>query len=333
VLRAAHRLRVALPWLEQAAREAGRQHDGRLPAAEWLLSRAGRQATEQSWREWLVGDAGLGAQSLERFPAGPCVRAAWSGEPPTGSWACAAPVHLLTALDHLRLAGPVPLPLETAEAAILVEDINARLAGGGFTLHAVAGRGWLCECPAGLACEAVEPALAVGGNLRDLLPAGRDARRVRAWMNELQMVLHEHPVNERRSARGLPAVNSVWLWGFGTAGAPQGVPDGVLLADDDWLAGLWQLHGAAAGTPDGLAAALVGEAPEVRLGVAGPGGSADPATLPALERQVFAPVRAALASGAPYDVSFHTGTATYALDRGARWRFWRPARPLAEVLQ
>jgi hypothetical protein len=30
------------------------------------------------------------------------------------------------------------------------------------------------------------------------------------------MLLHEHPINESREARGEPPVNSVWLWGGGT---------------------------------------------------------------------------------------------------------------------
>ena len=327
------RLRVAVPWLSRAASDAARTDAVRLPAAEWLLSRAARRPAQRGWREWLAGDAPFGVQALERFPAGPCVRAAWTGQRPSGSWACAAPVHLLTGLDHLRLAAPAPLPLEPEESATLVEDINTRLAGGGFTLHDVAGRGWLCECPAGIECDAPEPALAVGGNLRDLMPVGRDARRIRAWVNEVQMVLHEHPVNERRGTRGLPMANSVWLWGFGTAGRPQAPPDGLLLTDDDWLAGLWQLHGAVSETPDALAVALAGDATEIRLGIVEPPASAARATLAGLERRVFAPVRAALAGRRLQEVAFHTGSAIHVLDGGARWRLWRPARPLAEVLQ
>ena len=38
-----------------------------------------------------------------------------------------------------------------------------------------------------------------------------------ALLNEAQMVLHAHPVNEAREARGEPAVNSLWLWGAGRA--------------------------------------------------------------------------------------------------------------------
>ncbi|MEJ2174241.1 MAG: hypothetical protein P8Y76_04885, partial [bacterium] len=46
-------------------------------------------------------------------------------------------------------------------------------------------------------------------------PDTEDAKRAHTLVNELQMLLHEHPVNVAREARGEPAVNSVWFWGAG----------------------------------------------------------------------------------------------------------------------
>ena len=37
----------------------------------------------------------------------------------------------------------------------------------------------------------------------------------RTQLNELQMLLFEHPVNQAREARGELTVNSLWLWGGG----------------------------------------------------------------------------------------------------------------------
>jgi len=326
------RLRVALPWTGLAPARDG-SGLARLPAAEWLVARAKRASTERPWREWLLADSPEQAGLLDRFPAGPCIVAAWTGRPPAGRWACAAPVHLLTALDHLRLAAPVPLPLEPDESAAVVADLNAQLAHRGFVLEEVAGRGWLCRCPDDLDCHAVEPALAIGGNLRELMPSGRDAARLRAWMNEAQMVLHEHPVNRRRVELGLPAANSVWLWGVGSAGVVQPPPEGVLLTDDDWLTGLARLLGADPGTPDGFAAALAGESPTIRLGLVNAAPPQGASALVALERLVFAPARQALASGALHEASFLLGTATFELGARTRWQFWRRARPLGEVLR
>jgi hypothetical protein len=334
------RLRIALPWLSRARLADDATATGRWPATEWLLARARRQDGPRDgpheWRTWLLEGTPLGPDLLWRFPAGPCVRAAWTGERPVGTWACAAPVHLMAALDHLRLASPAPLPLGVEESRQLVADLNQRLAGRGFTLHED-GHGWLCRCPDHLDCRATPPEQAIGGNLRELMPTGRDAVRLIAWINELQMALHEHPVNARRESRGLPPVNSVWLWGFGEAGPVQGTAAEVLVTDDDWLAGLWRLHGADAAEPSGLATVLAGEAAVVRIGLAsapgtGPTAQDPSARLQALEHQVSLPVRDALQSGSVAEVSMLAGPAVWQLGPAARWRFWRRPRPLPELL-
>jgi hypothetical protein len=243
-------------------------------------------------------------------------------------------VHLVAALDHLRLAAPAPLPLGAEESRELVADLNERLAGRGFTLHEAHGT-WLCECADVLDCSAPPPADAVGWNLRERMPAGRDAARVIAWVAELQMALYEHPVNERRAARGLPAVNSVWLWGFGAAGpAQQGALRDTLVTDDDWLAGLWWLHGAEPAGTERLEAALAaGDAAVTRIGLASMPAAGDASgALQALERRLSVPLRAALAAGSVARISLLCGSASWELGRGARWQVWRRARPLAELL-
>jgi hypothetical protein len=322
------RLRIALPWPGPLPAA-----DERLPAAEWLLARARRGSPVEDWRAWLLDDAVTEPGLLRRFPAGPCVRMAWTGERSAGTWACAAPVHLVTGLDHLRLAAPVPLPLAPDESAMLVADLNAQLAHRGFVLEDVAGRGWLCRCPDYVECLMVEPAAAVGANLRDVQPSGRDAARIRAWVNESQMVLHEHPVNLRRAANGLPAVNSVWLWGFGAIATGRDAPRGELLTDDDWLAGLWRMHGAEPGPPERLAAALDAGRRVILVGRARPAGTDGNAAWSGLDRGLFEPVRAALLRGRLESVSILLGPSSFELGSESRWQFWRRPKPLAEALQ
>ena len=307
----------------------------RLRAAEWLVARGDRAAEPgDSWRQWLLDGAGLGENLLERFPAGPCAHATCSSGPARGRWACAAPVHLVTAIDHLQLAAPVPLPLEARESAELLASLDVHLAGTGFRLYSCPGQAWLCECPPDLDCSAVDPSAAVGRNLRDLLPGGRDAARVRRLVNELQMLLHEHPVNERRASRGAPTANSVWLWGFGSAAEPQAQAHGALLTDDAWLAGLWRLHGGEVGSPGELGAYLRRSASVLRIALAPATGDAHAREqLAAWDRSLLAPARAALIEGVVQRVTLRTGRAVFDIRRSARWRVWRRPRPLAEALR
>jgi hypothetical protein len=43
------------------------------------------------------------------------------------------------------------------------------------------------------------------------------AKKWRRLQNELQMILHDHPVNEARLERGELSINSVWLYGCGSS--------------------------------------------------------------------------------------------------------------------
>lgn len=326
-------LRIALPGLAAAVRDlAGQDAVPHLPAAQWLLARGEASAAEAgAWRDWLLVGSGLPAGVLADFPAGPCSWAVDAPQVPPGNWARAEPVQLLAGLDHLQLAGPVPLLLEAGESQALLTTLNAHLADSGFRLQDAPRSGWLCQCPPELTWAAAEPWFAIGRNLRDWLPGGPGAPRVRSLVNELQMLLHEHPVNQRRVARGLPPVNSVWLWGAGQAGVTQSAATGVLLTDDDWLAGAWRLHGGGVMPLHALASALGAGSAAVRVG-ASPGHATDRASayLQDVETNLLAPAQAALQRGRVASVALHIGERVIEMHARARWAFWRRTRPLAE---
>lgn len=328
-------VRVALPGVEDGlAHCAARGEAVSLPAAEWLVARGERgDVAHGDWRLWLLDGAGLGGDVLQRLPAGPCALLARTAREPQGTWACAEPVHLLTALDHLQLGAPVPLPLAGEDRRDLVAALNDHFADSGFRLHAPGEGGWLCECPQGLRCSSVEPAAAIGANLRELLPVGPDAARVRAYVNELQMLLHEHPVNLRRSSRGEPAVNSVWLWGIGSAARPAARVAGVLVSNDAWLCGLWRMHGGTARPLEELTDALQHPTGDVRVAIAPDTTAGSAATeLERIEREALVPLRGAIVSGRVTSAALLLGNCVVELGAGARRRFWRRIRPLGEVL-
>jgi hypothetical protein len=84
--------------------------------------------------------------------------------------------------------------------------------------------------------DTTPPSAARGTTIGDKLPSGADAARFRALMNEVQMLLHEHPVNTEREARGARPINSVWFWGGGTLPSVDGA-----------FAGVWAEHPLARG--------------------------------------------------------------------------------------
>ena len=82
----------------------------------------------------------------------------------------------------------------------------------------------------------------------------RDASRWHRWMNEVQMALHECPVNVERERRGAVPINSVWPWGAGSLPpAPEApVPLVQAWSDDVLVRGLARRAGIEHGaTPAG----------------------------------------------------------------------------------
>ena len=58
-------------------------------------------------------------------------------------------------------------------------------------------------------------------------------------LSEIQMALYEHEVNTSRVAAGIPEVNSLWLWGGGTAPEVVAKPIYPLFGGDPLFKGFW----------------------------------------------------------------------------------------------
>lgn len=226
-----------------------------------------RMAGETSWASATTPSASPSPPPAARSGSVPSLRpsAANSFCPETlrpaadAAWVCCAdPVWLVAELDHLRL-GAWPLPgLGEDDAAALAAALGETLAERGLRLEVAAPGRWYLVAARPLEVEAPAPAALGGENLARHLPRGADARMLAAVLNEIQMILHEHPVNEARAARGLPPANGVWAWGGGIrrTGEPEpALP--ALAARDPELRGRWLLAGhAAEPAPRALASLL-----------------------------------------------------------------------------
>ena len=104
------------------------------------------------------------------------------------------------------------------------------------------------------------PEQALGEDLSQHLPQGAEGRRWRVLLNEIQVLLHQHPLNAERRSRGLAPVNSLWLWGGGDLpGHLKSNLHGVI-SDDLLLRALAARAGMTqhTRTPDSVAAATPG---------------------------------------------------------------------------
>ena len=128
----------------------------------------------------------------------------------TAYWLAADPVTLEAGSDDVHVAGAArDLGRDDVEA--LVASLNAHFAGDAIAFVAARPDTWFlrAEVPPALSTR---PLAAVAGRMmREFMPAGPDAGKWRRWQNEIEMLLHAHPVNTAREAAGRPPVNGVWL--------------------------------------------------------------------------------------------------------------------------
>lgn len=326
------RVRLALPWLPAALADASSQRA--LPElatmAAWLGRGARQGVTASAWREWLLAAVTPDASGmLQARAAGPSVAmASGLGSPGDGAtWCLAQPVHLAAGIDHLRLAPLRSLALSAADAQELGASIQAHFGDTDFAVAGVVDGNWLLRFPGPVDCATHAPDAAVGRDVHGYMPTGRDGARIRSRSNEIQMLLHEHPVNQRRERAGQLPVNGAWLWGFGVvpARAPaQQVAGWELRAADPWLRALWRGQGGRVPTLAWPLAAVQGA---TLIALDEPPAAVATESLLWVERGLLQPLAAGLRSGSIGRVELLLGDAEWLVRAGDRWRFWhRPAR-------
>ncbi|HEY5636934.1 MAG TPA: hypothetical protein VIS77_08535 [Burkholderiales bacterium] len=308
----------------------------RVPALELLCARGRRRdAISGTPEDWLGTAFELEFGAL---PAG-ALGAFGAGDPAQGLWCRADPVHLRLMREALALVPVNAFTLAPAEADALRADLNAHFAG---TLELVGVRpsAW-CARLGGLGAPAGRAPLDLAGADVDRnLPAGADAARWHALMNEAQMLLHDHPVNAAREARGEPPVNSLWPWGGGALPGEARAAWRSVTTDDPSVAGLARLAGirataSFADAPGWLAATAAEGRHLVQLdALRAPRALGDvdarDAILRALEANWFSPLLAALRAERIGMLTLHLPESGLAFEvaRSDLRRFWRRAKPV-----
>jgi hypothetical protein len=173
-----------------------------------------------------------------------------------------------------------------------------------------------------------------GHNVHDFMPAGRDGSRIRSLMNEIQMLLHEHPVNQRRERVGQLPVNGWWLWGFGEATGATPSTDGEggwsLRSDDRWLHAIWHARGSDATILPVVPGDALRSATLVALSAPPAAGVAD--SLAAVDAGLLSMLVSRVRAGSLNSLDLLAGSTTLRIDSRARWRFWRRSGDLSRWL-
>jgi len=327
-----------IPHLFPSARllEAAAQ-DLRLPALQTLLARGRRQSSPAEGVEAALCEA-LGIARQQDWPVAPISLEADGGVAGEAYWLRADPVHLRVMRDRIVLADSGNLELTQPEADALAATI-ARHFGANLSPIACHPERWYLRLAAAPRLTTHARSVAVGCDLDPLLPQGDDAMQFRAWLNEVQMLLHDHPVNLAREARGELPINALWLWGGGYLPVPP-TPTAPLYARNADARAL----GAFCATrvlplPEQMDISLLEIAGVVLLDNLTHAGQYGDAygwreALRGLERDWFIPLQGALRRSGPRGLILNdpVNGKTLQLHASDAWKFWRRPRDLGSML-
>lgn len=278
-----------------------------------LLARADR--LDDGPRERLAALAAAFACTSSPLPAAALVREHLAGDAGDATWLNADPAWVQPDMSGVRLMACGSLSLQSDEAQAYAQVLQPAFAEAGLQLEIAAPGHWQLRLPPDTRLpDFAAPEQALGEDLYPHLPQGAEGRRWRVLLNEVQVLLHQHPLNAARQARGLPPVNSVWWWGAGQLPSALHGTFASVVGNDALLLAL----AARAGVPgQACAQPTVASAPV--------GALVDLQDVPAAELgRDWWPALQALAQRQPLHVAF-AGGERWSWRPRHRWRFWRGA--------
>lgn len=316
------------------------------PALMRLIARASdRRWLTVNYEAWWCDRYGIARQS--DWPLAPVAYVADGGIPDEGYWLRADPVNLQVNRDQLLLTDANRFAIDESEAEALVSALNMHFCRDGLRFLAPDAKRWYLRVPDALDLFCVPLEDVAGRSISPFLPKGRDAARFRSLVNEVQMLLYVHGVNEQREAADELTINSVWLSGGGRMPVLRAPADTTVWANDT-VARSFGLVGGSRTTD------LPADAPAWLAQMEGAGEhvvtlhnlraalqygdrQSWPEALAALDRDWIVPLTIALQAGKITRITL-TG---FGADRGIHasltrkdtWKFWRGSGSLASALK
>jgi hypothetical protein len=233
-------------------------------------------------------------------------------------WLCATPMYLQIGIEKIY-AYPLQNPLSRSDAEALIIYLNQHFSQDQIAFEYGDEQHWFISYPKSKAPVTTPVHQVMGQSIYPLLPGGdHEAFWVR-FLNELQMLLHQAPVNQKREELGMEPLSTFWPWGEGeliTAGSVQQVK---VISDDLHGIGLSRLMDAELLTLEQLRPELF-QLDGDRIIVYSDSGSEEHDPVEFLEASVFKPLLSAWKKGDLKKLNLGLADETFKL--GPR-RFWQ----------
>ena len=191
---------LSTPYLEKLLSKSTSAHDSSHEMEAWLCKAFNVEKQQNSWP---VAPIMLYADDPSLVNAN------------KDFWMRADPVHLRIEQNHIMLADRQIFEIDEEEAKQLVQTINHNLSNYNFSLLPLRPDRWYIRLPSIPEIQTYTLNQVTCKNINNFLPTGDQSIIWHKIFNEIQMLLHEHPINQARESRGELAINSIWFWGGG----------------------------------------------------------------------------------------------------------------------
>lgn len=307
----------------------------KLSALAQLLAKAEIKSLDLPLEALVSAQYGL--QAASDYPLAAIAANADGLDATHAHWLRADPVNLALQRDCFSLGEPVPLSIAAEHAHLIIASLNQHFsqeAGDDDLLFMIGESGaWYLRTQQKQNMRTTLPSVAVHKNIHHFLPQGEAASKWVTRLNEVQMLLHEHPANlARESKRELP-INSIWLSGGGSLPVFNHLDRvehaaTLLLANSSLYQGLAQWTGLTCQrVPANLGAVLQHKIEHVRLQLPA---SAD------LDEAWFKPILHALKNKKITQLSLNLGmydkSLVVEISPLDLYKFWRKASPVQDYL-
>ncbi len=198
--------------------EAGRPEvysDLSLSALEVILAKSRyTESQSQGIEEWLCQAFGVSKQ--QDWPVAPIMLqldGTDEGLDQNGYWLRADPVHLRIQNNHMLLADSQVFSISLKESIQFTDTLNQYFSKSGIVFLPLHADRWYVRIAKIPSLQTRLLSEMIGKNINNLLPIGEESSIWHNIFNEIQMLLHNHPLNQEREERGELAINSMLVLG------------------------------------------------------------------------------------------------------------------------
>ena len=219
------RLTLLVEEFHQMVRAVEEPH--RFPALELLFSK-GKPCRIQAETANHLRFALFGIEPGDMLPVAALTHVSDRKKKPEDDyyWLRSDPVTLWADMAQVFMTSHGFADLNPYERNEIENCIRAVLMEEGIDFHLDHPERWCIALNAPLEFEFTSLDDALGMDLADAMPAHPQARYWRRLLNEIQVALHNCPVNIRRRQSGKQEINSVWFWGGGFI--PEAAPHDLI---------------------------------------------------------------------------------------------------------